>query len=102
MVLEIALWNPRLTELDIITLIQKKTTGTQSLEVIAGHKRWNTRYQVKLYLVKNPKTLFPISSSLLGSFLRQDLLALLANKEISNDLKNEISNTIKIKDSNNQ
>jgi len=101
MVLETALWNPRLTELDIITLIQKKTISSKNLEVIAKHKKWKTRYQVKLYLVKNPKTEFSTASSLLSGFLRQDLLVLLANKEISNDLKNEISNAIKIKDSNN-
>jgi len=99
MVLETALWNPRLTELDIITLIQKKTISPKNLEVIATHKKWRTRYQVKLYLVKNPKTPFLIASSMLSNFLRQDLEILLSNKEISENLKGEISKLIKAKES---
>ncbi len=97
MVLETALWNPRLTELDIITLIQRKTTDSASLEIIATHKKWKNRYQVRLFLVKNPKTLPFTASSLLENFLRQDLEILLANKEISEKLKIEISRQLKIK-----
>lgn len=97
MVLEAALWNPRLTELDIITLIQKKTTGSISLEVIATHKKWKNRYQVRLHLVKNPKTPPFTASLLLENFLRQDLEILLANKEISSELKENIYEVIRNK-----
>src|SRR3989338_1866699 len=97
MVLETALWNPRLTEIDIITLMQKKNTVSSSLEVIATHKKWKNRYQVRFYLTKNPKTPFSASVSLLENFLKQDLEILLSNNEISDKLKNEISKQIKIK-----
>lgn len=96
-VLETALWNPRLTELDVIILMQKKTTKPEILQVIASHKKWITRYQIKLHLMKNLKTPFNVSSSLVKELLIQDLRGLAYNKEISNELRNEVLSVLESK-----
>ena len=50
------LTNPRLTEALLYKLISRKSTRADTIQKIAGHPNWSSRYTVRLALVRNPHT----------------------------------------------
>ncbi len=76
MVFEASLWNPKLTEGDLLVLLQKKREHSRLLSVIASHPKWKNRYPVKLALVRNPSTPVDVSLRFIPQLLLQDLVSL--------------------------
>ena len=73
-VLAAVLDNPRTTEEAIIPLLRDLEAAPQLLRQVAAHRRWGTRYEVRVALCRNPQTPFADIRRLLPSLRRDDLL----------------------------
>lgn len=65
--------NPRLTEEDLMTVINHELTPAAILEAIASDRQWTNRYPVKLALVRNIKTPIRFTLSFLSKLQKRDL-----------------------------
>lgn len=73
-VIAVLLNNPKLRERDVVFVAAKRPTRPEVLRVVAAHPRWSTRYTVRKALACNPYTPTAISTRLLETLLRQDLV----------------------------
>ncbi|MBI5286821.1 MAG: hypothetical protein HY878_04420 [Deltaproteobacteria bacterium] len=65
--------NPRITEREVLKIASKRPNLPQILRLIATHKRWGSRYNIRKALVQNPYTPPRTSLGLLEFLLSQDL-----------------------------
>ncbi len=68
--------NSRLTEEDVLFMINKFAHRKDVLELIARSPKWSNRYQVKFELLKRPGTPIQISLGLIHNLMIADLKAL--------------------------
>ena len=61
--------NPRTTEETVLAICARRPTVPPPLLCVLGHGRWNSRYRIKLALVRNPFMPHPLAVNLLV-FLR--------------------------------
>jgi hypothetical protein len=48
--------NPRVREEDLVTLVRSGSAHAEKLRILADHRRWGSRYLIRLALVYNPGT----------------------------------------------
>ena len=83
---EAVLDNPQITEIEIVNFAKSPKIGFALLRKIATNRDWLKNYQVRLALVRNPRTPLPIALKLLSTLRDTDLKELAKSKEISEDL----------------
>jgi hypothetical protein len=76
------LQNPRITEQEVIAIAQEKTAEEEALRTIAARREWMKSYQIRMALVKNPRTPFAIALSQLGTILERDLARLAKSRDV--------------------
>lgn len=74
--------SPRITESEIIAVTQSRTVNEEILREIANNREWMKLYQVKLNLVRNPKTPPGIALRLVPHLREKDLKDLRTNKNV--------------------
>jgi len=79
--------NPRAVEADVVKVAAMRPTKPEILRLIARHRRWATRYRVRLALVCNPYTPLPIATQLVPTLLLQDLRELISAIPVSAELR---------------
>jgi hypothetical protein len=79
--------NPRAVEADVVRIAAMRPTKPEILRLIARHRRWATRYRVRLALVCNPYTPLPIATQLVPTLLLQDLRELISGIPVSAELR---------------
>jgi len=77
-----ALQSPRITESEIVALSQSRTVHEEVIREIATNREWLKLYQVKVNLVKNPKTPPGIALRLVPHLREKDLKDLRTNKNV--------------------
>jgi hypothetical protein len=77
-----AVQSPRITDGEVIALTNSRTILEDVLRVIINNRDWMKLYQVKLNLVKNPKTPLPTALKLLPHIRASDLKDLMKNKNV--------------------
>lgn len=73
-ILAAVLDNPRTTEEALIPLLRNVDAAPQLLRQVAVHRRWGTRYEIRVALCRNPQTPFADIRRLLPSLRRDDLV----------------------------
>jgi hypothetical protein len=79
--------NPRAVEGDVVRIAAMRPTKPEILRIIARHRRWATRYRVRLALICNPYTPLPIATQLIPTLLIQDLRELISAVPVSTELR---------------
>ncbi len=79
--------NPRAVEADVVKVAAMRPTKPEILRLIARHRRWATRYRVRLALVCNPYTPLPIATQLVPTMLQQDLRQLVSGIPVQPELR---------------
>lgn len=79
--------NPRITEQEIERIASSKTVDDEVLRLIAESREWLKNYNIKLALVKNPKTPLRTSLKFITHLREKDLKDIMNNKNIPNALK---------------
>jgi hypothetical protein len=77
------LQNPRITENEIISIANSRSTPDEMLRAIIGNREWYKHYAVRLALVKNPKTPPALAIRMVGGLVSSDLKLLANNKTVS-------------------
>ncbi len=77
-----AVQSPRMTDGEIIAITNSRTILEDVLRVIVNNRDWMKLYQVKLNLVKNPKTPLPTALKLLPHLRASALKDLQKNKNV--------------------
>jgi len=72
-VIHILLDNPRIIEIDVVTIAAMRPTRPEVLSEVAHHRKWATRYRVRKALAANPYTPHPIAARLMATLMVQDL-----------------------------
>jgi hypothetical protein len=70
-VIDALLTNPRLREMEVLSMAENSKVSPETLRVIARSERWASRFPIKLALVKNPRTPVHTALGLLSSLPRQ-------------------------------
>lgn len=79
-VIRLLLDNPRLVERDAVKIAAMRPTRPEILELVATHRRWASRYPVRVALALNPSTPTHLARRLLPTLQKPDLrLALSAS-----------------------
>lgn len=86
-VIKLLLNNPRIIERDVVKIAAMNPTSSEVLEVVAGHRRWSSRYRVRKTLACNPYTPAPIARRLISTLLRQDLHVVAGTRGLDPSLK---------------
>lgn len=79
--------NPRAVEADVVKVAAMRPTRPEILRLIAQHRRWATRYRVRLALICNPYTPLPIATQLVPTMLLQDLRELISGIPVADELR---------------
>lgn len=77
-----AVQSPRMTESEIVSLSNSRTVHEDVLRVIYTNREWLKLYQVKLNLVRNPKTPLPTALRFLPHVRPNDLRDVAKNKNV--------------------
>ena len=72
-ILSAVLDNPRTTEEALIPLLRDPEVSPKLLYQVSSHRRWGTRYEIRVALCRNPQTPFAEIRRLLPSLSRDDL-----------------------------
>ncbi|MEE9591704.1 MAG: hypothetical protein V3W26_04255 [Thermodesulfobacteriota bacterium] len=82
MILITVLKNPRITDEELIKIVNSKDTSAKILRFIAGKKKFLKNYSIKLGLVKNPKTPRTLALKFLKSLKEKDIRNISKSKSI--------------------
>ena len=88
-VVKILLNNGRIREQDVITMAALRPTKPAVLEVIAGHRRWATRYAVRKAIACNPYCPHPIATRLMHTLRKQDLSFIAGTAVLDDHIRDE-------------
>lgn len=77
-----AVQSPRITESEVVSLSNSRTVHEDVLRVIYTNREWLKLYQVKLNLVRNPKTPLPTALRFLPHVRPNDLRDIAKNKNV--------------------
>ena len=67
------LMNPRITDGEIAAIANSKLADEEILRIIADKKEWMKNYQVRLAVIRNPKTPLVTAMNLLPTLMLRDL-----------------------------
>lgn len=73
-VIENLLTNARTTEMEVLKIAARRPNEGRILEAISRSRKWISRYQIRIALVRNPYTPANISKNLLPQLLLRDLI----------------------------
>ena len=82
MVRRCVLYNPRVSEEEIVMLARNRQVDRELLDVICRSKEWLNNYQVRLGIVTNPKTPITISLKYVGTLMMRDLRQMAKSKNV--------------------
>jgi len=86
--------SPRITESEIVALSNSRTVHEDVLRVIYTNREWLKLYQVKLNLVKNPKTPLPTALRFLTHVRPNDLKDLQKNRNVPHAIQTGARNLL--------
>lgn len=86
MIPKAVLRSPKLTDNEILTFAQERSTPEDIILAICKNRTWLKKYQIKLALVSNPKTPLSIAVQFLDHLHDKDLQALSRDKNIPSAL----------------
>ena len=86
-VLEAALDNPFLTEGELYKVLQRDRMAPRVISAIAGHRKWSLRYDVRLQVIRHPRTKLATALEFIPRLRPQDLRLLVTDKRISENLR---------------
>ena len=89
-VLHNLLYNPRLTEKDVVRIAATRPNSPKILEEIYNHPKWIERYAIKKSIVMNPVCPVSLALKLLAFMKAQDLKEIAKNQKLSLVLRNEV------------
>ena len=81
------LTNPRLTEREVVSLVARRPNSAAVLSLVAGDRRWISRYSVRKALIYNPHTPINIAVPLVRYLFRPDLVELSRHSAANEVLK---------------
>lgn len=82
-----AVTSPRITEGEIMTLANSKTTNAEVLRHIYGNRELLRNYGLKLSLVKNPKVPLPTALRFLQTLQERDIKELARDRNVPNTIQ---------------
>ncbi len=74
--------NAKISETEVVQISQSKVVGDEILRQISDNRKWTKLYQVKLSLVKNPKTPSHISLNYLRHLREIDIKSIMRDKNL--------------------
>ncbi len=75
--------NPRLTEGVLLPLVASEAARPEILELVARHRRWGVRYEIRLALCLNPRTPVAIALAALARLRQADLRAVMRRPHVA-------------------
>jgi len=79
--------NPRIDEQEVRDLVRSPHAASGVLQHVAKDRRWSSNYEIRLALVKNPKTPTPLAQRLLPSLRQPDLQTLAKSPNVREAIK---------------
>ncbi len=74
--------NPRLIEGSVMTLVANQGASPKALALVARHRKWGSRYPIRVALCRNFRTPAQVSISLLPSLKKVDLAAIERDRKL--------------------
>jgi hypothetical protein len=74
--------NPRITDGEIAAIVNSKIADEEILRIVADKKEWMKNYQVRLGLVRNPKTPLVTAINLLPTLMARDLGRMAKSRDV--------------------
>ncbi len=93
-VVQLLLDNPLLTERDVVSIAARRPTRPEVLKVLAGHKKWSSRYRIRKALACHPHTPESIALRLLPTLLIQDLRFIESSGALLPELRDQVRSLI--------
>ena len=81
--------NPRIAESEIAQLAKDFAVPSDVLEMIAKNRKWIQNSEIKLAIVRNPRTPTPLAVAQLNYLQVKDLAVLAKSQSIRETIKNE-------------
>jgi hypothetical protein len=81
--------NPRITDEEIVQIAKNFAAPSDVLEMIAKNRKWIQNPEVRLAVVKNPRTPTPLAVAQLNYLQVKDLAVLAKSQNIRESIKNE-------------
>jgi hypothetical protein len=82
------LMNPRITDGEVAMIANSKLADEEILRMIADKRDWMKNYQVRLGLVRNPKTPLVTAVTLLGTLMVKDIGRLAKSRDVPEGVVN--------------
>ena len=79
--------NPRIDEQEVRDLVRSPHAASGVLQHVAKDRRWSANYEVRLSLVRNPKTPTPLAQRLLTTLRQGDLQTLAKSPNVREAIK---------------
>ena len=89
------LQNPRMTEEDILFIVNQPKTPSPILEVIAKSSKWSCRKEVKIALLRNSATPLSQAIALISGLLSTDLKMLISDQKVKLALRKMMETKLK-------
>jgi hypothetical protein len=74
--------NPRITDGEVASIVHSKLADEEILRVVADKKEWMKNYQVRLGLVRNPKTPLVTAVNVLHTLMDRDIGRLAKSRDV--------------------
>ena len=74
--------SPKISDNEVLSLAQSKNTGDEVLRTIMNRREWTRQYQVRMALIRNPKTPVQTTIRFLGTLRENDLKRLAKDKNV--------------------
>jgi hypothetical protein len=81
-----AIRSPLIQEPEVVRVTMSRAVSEEVLRAISINKEWVRNYQVKLNLVTNPRTPFPMSSRLVPHLRESDLKSISKSKNVTGSI----------------
>lgn len=78
--------NPRITDDEIVKVVNSRSVSDELLRQVAGNKEWLKKYPVKLGMVNNPKTPLAVAMRLMNQLNEKDVQHIAKSKNVSSAL----------------
>ena len=76
------LMNPRITDGEVAAIVNSKLADEEVLRIVADKREWMKNYQVRLALVRNPKTPLVMAINVLPTLMVKDLGRMAKSRDI--------------------
>jgi len=96
-VLMALLSNPRLKKKHLLMLIRRRNIPTKVLERVANSRKWTNQYQVKLELVRNPRSPIFVAFKYVKFLYRPDLVEVARNVNLPKRLREQAEYTLQVR-----